>query len=37
MDTPLTSGNAELLDETLENTAEPNPYDWPTFNFPDRP
>jgi hypothetical protein len=36
MDVPLTSGNAELLDETPENAAEQSPYDWPTFTFPDR-
>ena len=27
----------ELPDETPENTAEANPYDWPTFTFADRP
>jgi hypothetical protein len=36
MDLQPTSGNAELLDETPESTAEPNPYDWPTFTFADR-
>jgi len=36
MDVRPTSDTAGLLDETPESTAEPNPYDWPTFTFTDR-
>ena len=36
MDVPLTSSDTELREETPDNTAEQNPYDWPTFTFPDR-